>query len=443
MTGSYMATIRQISQTMQGLGATRILLKPLSNNDNSKQQIYFGGNFEVIQDFPLGEIRADGESSKGPIFKAPLSLFWITPEGESEEAKGSQIILYPKYPEIRLSGFVRGCSLAPGRLMQPPTAEERELYASRKRGMILGLAEEKVFVYVGSWDEEISGEIQEYAEQNQDRQVLSVFYEYYSSLADSQDLLIGKLKEIYIKGPIRSRRLDKDGTVVFYEAPNGAGFTLECEFGIIPNGSASPDFLDWELKTRSKSNTTLMTPEPDIGFYRDSYANFMHTHANRRQPQKLYFTAKHQPEIRNPETQLTLFIEGYDLEKKKITHSEGGYFLKNDSGEIAAGWTFSKLLNHWKNKHTKTCYVSYTNLQLEGHTHYRFGPKVSLAKGASIEKFLNALATGLVIHDPGCKYALDTNTGNWKQKKRNQFRVSGANSASLYDEYKDLDLSTL
>ena len=186
-----------------------------------------------------------------------------------------------------------------------------------------------------------------------------------------------------------------------------------------------------------------MTPEPDIGLYRDSYANFMNSHANRRQPEKLYFTAKHQPGTRNPETHLTLFIEGYDLEKKKITHSEGGYFLKNDSGEIAAGWTFSKLLNHWKSKHTKTCYVSYTNLKLEGHTHYRFGPKVSLAKGASIEKFLNALATGLVVHDPGCKYALDASTGNWKQKKRNQFRVSAANSASLYDEYKDLDLSML
>lgn len=438
-----MATIREISQTMQNLGATRILLKPLSNNDNSKQQIYFGGDFEVIQDFPLGEIRADRESSKGPIFKAPLKLFWITPEGKTEEALGSQIILYPKYPEIRLSGFLRGCSLAPGKIMKPPTADERELYATRKRGMILGLAEDKVFAYTGSWNEEISGEIQEYAEKNQDKQVLSVFYEYYSSLADSQDLLIGKLKDIYIKGPIRSRRLDKDGSVIFYEAPNGAGFTLESEFGIIPNGNASPDFLDWELKARSKSNTTLMTPEPDIGLYRDSYAQFMNSHANRRNPEKLYFTAKHQPGIRNLETKLTLFIEGYDLQKKKITHSEGGYFLKNDNGEIAAGWTFSKLLNHWKNKHTKTCYVSYKDIQIEGHTHYHFGPKVCLAQGASIEKFLDALSTGIVVHDPGCKYAVDPKTGNWKQKKRNQFRVSAANSPFLYDDYKELDLSVL
>ncbi|WP_257226178.1 hypothetical protein [Acinetobacter sp. YH16038] len=136
-----------MSQTMQALGATRILLKPLSNNDNSKQQIYFGGNFEVLQDFPLGEIRADGESSKGPIFKAPLKLFWITPEGETEEATGSQIILYPKYPEIRLSGFLRGCSLAPSKIMKPPTPEERALSASQKGGMILGLAADNGFAH--------------------------------------------------------------------------------------------------------------------------------------------------------------------------------------------------------------------------------------------------------------------------------------------------------
>lgn len=438
-----MANISQISQTMQALGATRILLKPLSNNDNSKQQIYFGGSFEILQDFPLGEIRADGESSKGPIFKAPLKLLWITPDGKTEEATSSQVILYPKYPEIRLSGFLRGCSLAPGKIMKPPTIEERELYASRKRGLILGLAEGKVFAYTGSWDEKISEEIQEYAEHNQGKKVLSVFYEYYSSLADSQDLLLRKLKEIYSKGPIRSRRLDKNGNIIFYTAPNGAGFTLECEFGIVPNGNASPDFLDWELKTRSKSSTTLMTPEPDIGLYRDSYVNFMNAHANRRQPDKFYFTAKHHVGKRNPETHLTLFIEGYDLEKRKITQSEGGYFLRNDNGEIAAGWTFSKLLNHWKNKHTKTCYVSYKDVEIDKSKHYYFGPKVCLATGASVEKFLHALSTGIVIHDPGCKYALDPDTGKWRQKKRNQFRVSATNSASLYDNYKELNLSEL
>lgn len=438
-----MVTLEQIAQKMQALGATRILVKPLSNNDNSKQQIYFGSDFDVVQDLPLGEIRSDGNSSRmGPIFKAPISLFWINEEGATGPAPGAQIILYPKYPEIRLSGFLRGCSIAPNHLMQPPSEEERQLHAARKRGMVLGLAEDRIFAYTGSWEDMLSQEVAIFVKDHPDRQVFSVFYEYVSSTKDSQQELLARLRAIHAKGPIRSRRLQADGTVIPYDAPNGAGFTLESEFGIIPNGNASPDFMDWELKVKSKSSVTLMTPEPDVGFYCESYPLFMRHHAPRQEPELLYFTGRHGVGIRNMKTGLTLFLDGYDPVKGKITDSAGGYFLKNDQGEIAAGWTFSKLLNHWKNKHTKTCYIFYKNEKNGGVSYYHFGPKVILAKGASIEQFLNALATGKVIHDPGCKYFLNKE-GKWEPKKRNQFRVSFRNMAALYDECIPLDLSRL
>ncbi|WP_312322665.1 MvaI/BcnI family restriction endonuclease [Acinetobacter schindleri] len=438
-----MATLGEISKLMQALGANRILLKPLSNNDNSKQQIYFGGSFEVLQDFPLGEIRGDRQSSKGPIFKAPLKLCWITEKGETEEAIGSQIILYPKYPEIRLSGFLKGCSIAPSKIMQPLTPEQRAHYTNQKRGMVLGLTKDTVFVYAGSWDEKISQEIQEYAEKYLNKQVLSVFYEYYSSLTDSQEQLITKLKNIYNKGFIRSKKLEKNGSIIDYEASNGAGFTLEAEFGIVPNGNARPDFLDWELKAISKSSITLMTPEPDVGLYCGNYIQFMKNHASSKKLNRLDFTGRHKLGKKNLKTNLTLFIDGYDLVTHKITDSTGGYFLKNDRNEIVAGWTFGKLLNHWKNKHTKTCYVVYHSLKKEEKTYYKFGPKVLLGKGASVDKFLNALATEIVIYDPGCKYEQNNRTGKWVPKKRNQFRVSRTKSAVLYDEYENFDLSEL
>lgn len=438
-----MVTLEQIAQKMQALGATRILVKPLSNNDNSKQQIYFGSDFDVVQDLPLGDIRSDGNSSRmGPIFKAPISLFWINEEGVTEPAPGAQIILYPKYPEIRLSGFLRGCSIAPNHLMQPPSEEERQLHAARKRGMVLGLAEGRIFAYTGSWEDMLSQEVANFVKDHPERQVFSVFYEYVSSTKDSQQELLARLRAIHAKGPIQSRRLQADGTVIPYDAPNGAGFTLESEFGIIPNGNASPDFMDWELKVKSKSNITLMTPEPDQGLYLLSYPDFMNSHANRRQPEQLYFTARHHVGIQNMETGLTLFMDGYDPLTGKITDSNGGYFLRNEDGSIAAGWTFSKLLNHWKSKHAKTCYVFYTGLINGGVTFYQFGPKIILAKGASIEQFLKGLATGSVIHDPGCKYFLNAK-GNWVSKKRNQFRVSSRNMAALYDECIPLDLSRL
>ena len=44
------------------LGATRIFFKPLSENDNSKQQVYLGGSFEVLTYFPYGAPRKTSPS---------------------------------------------------------------------------------------------------------------------------------------------------------------------------------------------------------------------------------------------------------------------------------------------------------------------------------------------------------------------------------------------
>src|SRR5690625_7750747 len=87
---------------LKRLGAKRIFIKPLANNDNSKQQIYLGSDFDVIKAIPSGEIRADGISSKGMIFKAPLNFYWVSLGGQIERAPNTQIIFYPKYPETRL-----------------------------------------------------------------------------------------------------------------------------------------------------------------------------------------------------------------------------------------------------------------------------------------------------------------------------------------------------
>ena len=63
-----------IQNNLYELGAERIIVKQLANNDNTKQQVYLGGSFEVIQLLPSGEIYSSGMSSKGPIFKASLTM---------------------------------------------------------------------------------------------------------------------------------------------------------------------------------------------------------------------------------------------------------------------------------------------------------------------------------------------------------------------------------
>ena len=43
-----------IQNNLYELGAERIIVKQLANNDNTKQQVYLGGSFEVIQLLPSG-----------------------------------------------------------------------------------------------------------------------------------------------------------------------------------------------------------------------------------------------------------------------------------------------------------------------------------------------------------------------------------------------------
>ncbi len=78
------------------LGAVRAFCKPLAENDNSKQQIYLGGNLDVVQMFPFERVEAtaNGEDS---TYKAKLNFVWVGND-KTERAAGAQLILYPQYP---------------------------------------------------------------------------------------------------------------------------------------------------------------------------------------------------------------------------------------------------------------------------------------------------------------------------------------------------------
>ncbi len=102
--------LEEISTVMRRKGAERVIFKLLANNDNSKQQIYLGCDFDVLRLIKHGDLVAgdNQESAKGPMFKASLNFHWINLQGVTEKANGAQLILYPRYPEVRMSGFVRG-----------------------------------------------------------------------------------------------------------------------------------------------------------------------------------------------------------------------------------------------------------------------------------------------------------------------------------------------
>ena len=63
--------------------------------------------------------------------KADVRFFWLDEE-VLHPAPNAQLILYPKYPEVRMSGFLMGCSKAPSELMRQRLEGEFCFSALRK-----------------------------------------------------------------------------------------------------------------------------------------------------------------------------------------------------------------------------------------------------------------------------------------------------------------------
>src|SRR5687768_8209844 len=99
-----MESLDQLSEAMRRHGVTQLLVKELAANDNSKNQPYLGGNLGVLNLLPMGEVQEETSKSKVPRLKASLPLYWLRLDGGLIPAPNTQLIFYPQYPEIRLSG---------------------------------------------------------------------------------------------------------------------------------------------------------------------------------------------------------------------------------------------------------------------------------------------------------------------------------------------------
>ena len=120
-------------------GCTKIYIKKLSPNDNSKNQVYFGGSFEILNILPISEIKNEeaGDWNK-ERFKASINFSWIGEDGNLFPAPNAQLILYPKYPEVRFSGFLQKCQNPPSALMTQRLADRLLFFSVAKNGIILG-----------------------------------------------------------------------------------------------------------------------------------------------------------------------------------------------------------------------------------------------------------------------------------------------------------------
>ena len=429
-------TLKKIQQLFADAECVRLYAKQLAKNDNSKQQVYFGSGFEAVNIFPNQGVKADR-----PRFKAQVDFGWLTRTGGFAKAPGAQLILYPQYPEVRFSGFLQGCVEAPSELMR-----KREF----GRVLFLGLTrDERILGFVVGARSTAALEFRKLP--NKATTGVFVILEIPNLLSESRarSALLGELTRISRKGWIKSKQLGRDGRIEPCKGTRCGGYTLEAELGIAKNSKSEPDYHGWEVKQYAVSNLnnlgsgkiTLMTPEPTGGYYYEHRPiAFVYKFGKPDQKGRVgrhNFTGVHRCGIRNAQTKLRLQLFGYDRASNTITRVEGSVRLVNDKGRVAASWSFSRLMSHWKRKHTLAVYVPAICTKVPT-LRYRYGNKIRVATKTDFLLFLKALADQRVCYDPGIK--VEMKAGKPTVKVRSQFRVSSRDIVSLYGRVETVTL---
>ncbi|MEY4445795.1 MAG: hypothetical protein RL444_908 [Verrucomicrobiota bacterium] len=437
------ASVQALASCLAEAGAARLYAKELAPNDNTKNQIYLGPSFEVLQLIPFGEVIA---SSIAPdkVLQASVSLDWINDNGEQTPAAHTKLILYPQYPEVRLSGFVRGCRHAPSEWLSNEKKGRAE-----GRILLLGVCPNgKVLAYLGTPTSSLAISYYAIKAALPTAGVLidmSVLLQRQKE-KDQDSELISRLRSIHQKGWIEAKRLVKGGKIVECNGTNCGGLTLEAELGVEENGTAEPDFLGWEIKQHRTTNylrhgtgpITLLTPEPDGGSYVDGVEEFVEKYGEHTDRENIsYFQGIHYAGTAHPETKMRLEVVGFDKDSGKITDANGCVVLLSPQDEVAASWSFRKILTHWCRKHNKAAYIPAEVDRESERPKYRFGKDIKLCRSTDATLLLKGVAAGAVYYDPGIK--LDRSTR--KTHRRSQFRVKFNQVSTLYRLSEELDVT--
>lgn len=135
-------------------------------------------------------------------------------------------------------------------------------------------------------------------------------------------------------------------------------------------------------------------------------------------------------------------LEGFSIGSSSITDANGKILLLSDTNTIAASWSFPKLMDHWKRKHSQAVYVPCLRRKLSGSiVEYSYGSNLEFGVGTNFEKFLIALIQGQLYYDPALKLENASDSMSIP-KKRNQFRISHKFLHKLYNSFEFLDVAS-
>lgn len=452
------ADINQVNELLANAGASSIWVKRLVANNNSKQQIWLANDPSDLSFLPLGApsytpTKSQKRKACNPVIQIPVTWQWVTPNGRFD-APDAKLCYYPQYPEVRFSGFLHGCREAPSELLNETKRGHevnRCLFLGpvkngsgeviRVVALVVG-AESPAARYVLSMETFEAGHLCPIVYQSQRQR------DEFSVLEQALANIVGR--------KITPWRLNNDGAIVKpYIAPNAPGLTLEAELGVGENAIPGPDFDVWELKAikqkslerRYNHKVTLFTPQPDLPETgRLSTVDFVlkyghiHTTDEGGNPTSYYFTSgdiQRENEDDKPSAKLELVLEGFTDAKHFDPNGMIALYEKG-TRNLAAGWSYLKLLGHWQRKHNRAAYVPYLREGEDGNTSVEFGPLITLGISTSFGLFLQAFKEGKAVYDPGDKATL-TN-GKWTPHARSQFRINLNDVAAIYGEVREVDM---
>ncbi len=469
-------SVASVRDLLQGLGVDLAVLKVLPKNANDKNQVYFASSFTSLYnifDLTLAERGASTslKATAKPGSHIPEAVFssfeWLKPDGSRVRAKNVKVIIYTQYPEARLSGFVSVENTMP----QSLSVSFTKANSDSKRVLVLGRLPGGACLAMICLDptEAFLAEINALAGLEGSRvcKLLSIQQNY-------SEKLLSQLARI-VAQPHKGCRLDKYGRTLPFTGTQVCGYTLEHALGIIPNSGKDGDLYGIELKTHTQPKTTLFTPEPDFGLYAENFESFMRTYGYETEGGKEFrVTGIHRANVRCNKSGLTLKVQEYhvadpsdsksdwmrDANGKRVPFPYDAstsltskmdaveVVLVDDSGNIAAGWSFERLMNNWGAKHNKAVYLAAEKQKNPDQKEFSEGfefqvtyaSRVIVCEGSSAEQMLKAIADGIIYLDPAPKFVPSDVS---KNKRRAQWRVNDITSAveHLYDSVRICDLS--
>jgi hypothetical protein len=421
-------SVEQLEALFAAHGANTLYVKHLAaNQDNEKNQIYFGGGMGGVLNLFQAKITARSasestlkrKSSLGQAkLEAKLDFAWLSASGEAFPAPNARIIDYFQYPEIRFSGFLKGCK-------QPPDALRRDHQDGYgRRILVLGTRPDDVvvgYVLTEKYDPLVAD-----FPKLPELPAARIFHVLVVGGAGREplDLLRERLEAIADAGWHPSVILKPGNPApVAFAGSQGAGYTLEALLGVSANANKAPDSHGFEIKSFGSSRISLMTPTPDAGFQGDhTFREFMGRYGRPglKGDGSRRFTGTHKSGIVCARTGLVLEVRGYDPKTDSFGEADQvmAALVNPATGEVAASWSVEHLANCWNAKHASAAYIRYRQRKEAAGRSYSYSRSILVGQGTDVWRLFRAIHRGLVYYDPA-----DTIYADGQPKVRSQWRT--------------------